>query len=185
MSRNVTFIIVALIAAALVSGCASKTPLEQALESRAAYKANLNSFFVRETPLVDAAAEAEVVEAEADDEAVEEAVEEAVGEDGEPLEVEVPTRTDAVLDIIVQHDTADPLPGVTLDITMVDGERNEVGHWTVYVDTEGLPKANQRPVTHILEGVDYEEGYGFNVEVRDGIPPAEYGDYQELSGLGG
>ncbi len=178
MSQNVSrYLVLAVLVVVSLGGCASKTPVEQALESRAAYKATLNSFFVKETPLAEMPAAVEE-EAEAG------AASDAEAPEGEqPVEVPIPTRRDAMLDIIVQHDSRDPLAGLTLDITMVDGGENEVGHWKLWVDTEGLPKANQRTVTHVLEGVDYEEGYGFNVEVRQGIPPSEYGDYRELAGI--
>jgi hypothetical protein len=164
------------VCAALVAACASKTPAERVAESRSAYKATLNSFFVKETPL-EPVEEAMAGEAEAEDEA--EAGAEA--EDEMPMAVEV--RKDAVLDVIVQHQTNDPLAGITLDISMVDGAQNELEHWQYWVDTTGLPKANQRPYSIVFEDVDYQEGYGFNVEVRQPVPESERGAYREFEGL--
>lgn len=92
-------------------------------------------------------------------------------------------RLDAVLDVIVQHDSNKPLDGITLDVTMVDGQQNEVDSWRYWVDTKGLPKANQRPYSLVFEDVAYEEGYGFHVEVRSPIAPSERGDYREFEGL--
>ncbi|MDH3403784.1 MAG: hypothetical protein OEP45_09240 [Acidobacteriota bacterium] len=174
------------ICAVSLGACSSPTPLERVDASRAEYKASLNSFFVQETPLVEEAAPGEGVEGE------EEMGEEATGEPpagseeiaaGEEEALVVPGRLDAVLDVIVQHDSRSPLDGVTLDITMVDGEQRELARWTRWVDTAGLPKANQRPFSIVLEDVDYEEGYGFYVEVRPAVPAAERGAYREYDGL--
>lgn len=169
----------------LLGACASQTPLEQLEESRSLYKATLNSFFVRETPPVEespaaeVAAEGETAEGAAPMEADAAADMEASGEEAAPI----PVRLDAVLDVIVQHDAYEPIKGITLDITMVDGSQNQVEHWLRWVDTEGLPKANQRPYSIVLEDVPYQEGYGFNVEVRRPVPVAERGDYREYDGL--
>lgn len=163
----------------LAVGCASKTPAERVTESRAAYKATLNSFFVKETPL-EVALEAEVGE---EGEAVAEATDEVAPMDEEAMPVASAVRKDAVLDVIVQHQTANPLAGLTLDISMVDSAQNELEHWRYWVDTTGLPKANQRPYSIVFEDVAYEEGYGFHVEVRPSVPEAERGEYREFEGL--
>lgn len=174
----------AIVVCALTLGaCASKTPLEQLEESRSLYKATLNGFFAQEVPLVEEPAMDEAAEGEAGGEAEEPAAEGTEdGAEGEAVEP-VPTRTDVTVDILVQHDAYVPLSGVTVDITMVDGEQNEVARWLRWVDTEGLPKANQKPVSMVFEDVPYQEGYGFHAEVRYPIPPAERGDYREFEGL--
>lgn len=154
--------------------CASKTPLERVAQSRADYKATLNSYFIKETPIVEEAVELEE-EAEAP-------AEEAAG-DAEPMPAPEVLRQDAVLDVIVQHDTNEPLAGLTLDITMVDDDKNEVAHWLHWIDTSGLLKANQRPYSIVFEGVDYQEGYGFHAEVRHPVAESERGQYREFEGL--
>jgi hypothetical protein len=173
---RVAFIVVC---AALVAACASKTPAERVAESRSAYKATLNSFFVKETPLE---AETDMVEgdAEADAEGDTEADATALAEEEVPVAVEV--KKDAVLDVIVQHQTNEPLAGLTLDISMVDGAQKELAHWRYWIDTTGLLKANQRPYSIVFEDVAYEEGYGFNVEVRQAVPESERGEYREFQG---
>jgi hypothetical protein len=173
------------VCSALLAACASKTPAERVAESRSAYKATLNSFFVKETP-VEAEMAATPGEGEESAEMAAGSEAEAAGEgvdaEGEmPVAVEV--RKDAVLDVIVQHQTNDPLPGITLDISMVDGAQNEVAHWQYWVDTAGLPKANQRPYSIVFEDIAYQEGYGFNVEVRQPVPESERGAYREFEGL--
>ncbi len=187
VSRNVNCALLALIVVAVLAGCASKTPVEQMIEARAAYKVSLNPFFTKQVPV--GGAEAAPVGEEASDADASEvgsdegvAAAEDVGTAEEPP-VEVPMQTNVHLDIIVQHRLDEALEGLTLDISMIDDKQNEVGQWKVWVETAGLLKANQLPVTHVLEDVDFEEGYGFNVEVRSGIPPSEYGDYREFDGL--
>jgi len=169
------------ICVALLASCSSPTPAERVAASRAEYKATLNSFFVKETPLEVEMGAAEG--AETGETAGEEMAEAAVEGDEEMTAVEPEVRQDLVLDVIVQHDSPSPLDGVTLDITMVDAARNEVERWRSWVDTQGLPKANQRPFTIEFQDVAYEEGYGFYVEVRHPIPEAERGDYREFEGL--
>lgn len=162
----------------LLASCTSRTPAEKVAATRAEYKATLNSFFVKETPLEVVVPEGEAAEgAVADDSA------EAPMEGDEAPPAEVPVRQDAVLDVIVQHDTSSPLAGLTLDISMVDSAENEIESWRRWIDTEGLPKANQRPYSIVFEDVAYEEGHGFFVEIRHPIAEAERGQYREFEGL--
>jgi hypothetical protein len=181
--------LIIVLCALLAGACASPTPLEQLEESRALYKATLNSFFVKETPLVEEAP-ADEMALEGDAGEADSMAEEATGAEGEGEEaaaeespLPVPVRQDAVLDVIVQHDAYEPIAGVTLDIIMVDAEQNELGHWLRWVDTEGLQVANQRPFTIVLEDIPYPEGYGFHVEVRHPVPAAARADYREYEGL--
>ncbi len=172
------------ICAVSLGACSSSTPFEKLEATRAEYKASLNSFFIKEVPL-----EVEPIPAvEGEDEAGEAAAESEdpgdATEDGEEMAmVEPEVRQDAMLDVIVQHDSRNPLEGVTLDITMVDADQQELARWRRWVDTAGLPKANQRPVSLVLEDVDYEEGYGFFVEVRAFVPESERGEYREFDGI--
>ena len=55
----------------------------------------------------------------------------------------------------------------------------------LWVDTADLPQATQTQFTHLLEDVDYIEGYAFSVEVRHPIPAAEWADYREFAEAGG
>ncbi len=153
-----------------LAGCAEKSPLEKMMENRARYSARLNGFYVQAQPLV-----AEVV-ADAETEAGEEtaAVEEA------PVEI----VQNAHLDILVQHDSSVKLPGITLDITQVDVAKSQKGHWRMWVDTSRVEKANPTQYSYVIEGVDYVEGDGFNVEVRHLVPEAERGEYQEFANVG-
>lgn len=174
-------LLVALSTLAMI-GCAPKSPEEKVADLRARYSAELNSFIVRQAP-VEPAAPVDAVADEPADESAPAADDAADGEEPvEPAEPEM--RQDVMLDILVWHDANESLPGITLEVTMADGE-TELESWRVYVDTAGLPKANKRAVTHVLEGVDYVEGYGFNVGVRSPVPAAERGAYKEFSALDG
>ncbi len=167
------FLVIAVVCSVSLVACASKTPSERVARSRSEYKANLNSYFITQTPIIEETTE---LEGETDP-----AAEEAAG-DAELMPAPE-TRQDAMLDVIVQHDTNEPLAGLTLDITMVDDDENEVTHWLHWVDTTGLLKANQRPYSIVLEGVDHQEGYGFYAEVRHPVAETERGQYREFEGL--
>jgi hypothetical protein len=177
--RTRFFLALIVICAVSLAGCASKTPVEHVAASRAAYKATLNSFFVKETPIVDETVD---LVGEVESEAVTESgAEPEAGDAGSMPAPEV--RQDAVLDVIVQHDTREQLAGLTLDVSMVDAEENEIRHWLHWIDTTGLLKANQRPYSIVFEDVDYQEGYGFHVEVRHPLADSELGQYREFDGL--
>ena len=180
---RISLVFIAICAVSL-GACSSSTPLEKLEATRAEYKATLNSFFVKETPLESAPLAAVEGEVETADQAAgsEGSEGETEGEE-EMAMVEPEVRLDAMLDVIVQHDSRNPLPGITIDVTMVDAAQQELGRWTRWVDTTGLPKANQRPVSLELEDVAYEEGFGFFVEVRSPIAESERGEYREYEGI--
>lgn len=179
MRRATTFF--ALLCAALtVWACEEATPEEKVAKARARYSVTLNGFFAKERPM----AEPEV--ATEGEEMPEEAAEADGGEGEEgadPMDEELagPQLVNILLDLIVQHDLDDALPGITVDLIMVDADKNEKGAWKIWIDTAGLPEANQKQVTHELEGVDYEEGDAFSVEIRSSVPPEEYASYREFA----
>ncbi len=95
-----------------------------------------------------------------------------------------PANPNIMLDILIQHDSPEMLPGITVDITMADADGNQKGAWKVWFDTADLLKANVRSYTHVLEEVPWEEGLGFFAEVRHPVPVEERGEYQEFSPAG-
>ncbi len=172
--------VVVLAAIVGLAACSQKSPEEQVAEERGRYKATLNGFLVQPQPdLVAVDVEAAPAGGEA------EAAEPAAEDEPEMVVEELPPpNPDVLLDILVQHDSNRPLAGVTVDVSMVDSAQVEKGAWKVWVDTSGLKKGNHLQVTHVLKGVDYAEGDGFFVEVRNPIPAAERGEYREFSSPG-
>ncbi len=154
--------------------CGPKSHAEKVAQTRALYSARLNGFVVEEEPLVE-----EVIgeiEASAEGADVEEvALEEPA--DFEPVAV----SQRVLLDILIQHDTYDKLPGITVEISMADPSGQEKDHWRAWFDTSDIPKATVTQFTHILEDVSYEEGDGFYVEVRQPVPEEEWGEYKEFA----
>jgi hypothetical protein len=117
-----------MLAAGLV-GCSAKSPEEKVAQVRSLYKARLNGFIVREEP---AGEVEEFVETEisADEPAAEEvAAEEMAEEEGLETLEPVPVIQKVMLDILIQHDSDEKLPGVTVDISMVDGQGNDKGYY--------------------------------------------------------
>jgi hypothetical protein len=161
------------------SGCAKASPQDRVAKLRARYKAELNGFIVRaqpqEEPLGGEMAGEEIAE--------EEGVGLEPGSGEEVAEAPVQVRQDVLLDILLQHDSAEKLDGVTLDIHMVDQSQREKGHWLLWVDTSSLQKATHTQFTHVLEDNPYEEGDGFAVEVRHPVPVEERGEYREFTAL--
>lgn len=176
--------------------CASKSPEEKVAQIRALYSARLNGFLIEEEPLVvDPIGAGEIDdptvadEPPAEPEAESPMDGEADGEEdmGEEVvqPVSVPVRQRARLDILIQNDSYDRLPGVTVDISMANSAGEEKNHWRVWFDTADVGKASVTQFTHVLEDVSYEEGDGFFAEIRKPIPPEERSEYREFSeGLG-
>ena len=157
-----------------VSACGPSSPGDKIARTRALYSARLNGFVVEEEPIIEEPiAEAEALPAEAGTEAAE--LEEPA--DFEPVAV----SQRVLLDILIQHDSSEKLPGITVEISMADPAGQEKDHWRVWFDTSDIEKANVTQFTHILEDVSYEEGDGFFVEVRHPVPEEERGEYKEFA----
>lgn len=180
-----------LLAAAVALGLAACEPLppeEQVAELRGDYTAELNSFNVRETPMVEESGmevgdETEMTDLDTADEAgaaAEPAIEPAI--EGEEVVEEMPMRQDVMLDIVLYKQSGDErLPGLTLDVSQVDAQENDKASYRIWVDTSRLNKGSRRAVSYVLEDVDFEEGDKFAVEVRPNVPPEVRDQYQEFA----
>ena len=164
----------------ILTACGGGTPEERVARTRGMYSARLNGF------LVQAPAEREPMAEEATEEGAEamEPEAEAEGEMAEEMEPAPPANPNILLDILIQHDSPEILPGITVDISMADPEGNQKGAWKVWFDTSKMLKANVTPYTHVLEDVPYVEGDGFFAEIRHPIPVEERGEYKEFSTAG-
>ena len=176
-----------LLAAAVALGLAACEPLppeEQVAELRGDYTAELNSFNVRETPMVEESGmevgdETEMADVDGPDEA-EPAIEPAM--EGEEVVEEMPMRQDVMLDVVLYKQSGDErLPGLTLDVSQVDAQENDKASYRIWVDTSTLNKGSRRAVSYVLEDVDFEEGDKFAVEVRPNVPPEVRDQYQEFA----
>ncbi len=158
-------------------GCAPKSPEEKVAQLRSRYKARLNGFIVQREPVEEMSAALEEVP--------ETPIEAAEGLEAEEVaEVEsmtAPVGQKILLDVLIQHDSTERLPGLTVDVSMVDPGKQEKEHWRVWFDTSGMAKATPTQFTHILEGVAYEEGDGFSAEVRHPVPAEERSEYREFA----
>ena len=181
---RISALAVALALALTIGACGPKDPAEKVAKLRSFYAAELNGFLVLEPPPPDYTdvAPPEEGEGAADPEA--DAGDGEEGDEGAEDMEEAPAEPESIdvqLDILVKHRSPESLPGITLDITMVDGLKKAKGHWLWWVDTSGIAKATVTQFTHVLEDVSYELGDGFNVEVRHPVPADERGQYREFS----
>lgn len=174
-----------LVLAALVlvslAACQPKSPQERVAAMRGDYSAELNSFNVVQTPMVEesdmdmATDEAAAPDAAGADEA---AADEATGDE---IVEEVPMRQDVNLDVVVRKVSgSDRLPGITLDVYQVDADEHDKTSYRIWVDTSTLNKGSRQAVSYVLEDVDYAPGDKFAVEVRPNVPPELYGQYREF-----
>lgn len=180
MSRLTTpRFVLALVALALAAGCAEKSPIERMEAIRAEYSASLNGFVVKAPepePMDEVDAEADTEEVgEVDDELAAALAAEAVTG---------PVASNILLDFVVRTNSDETLPGVTVDVTMGNAA-GEKERWEVWIDSSELtPRGPGMQLTHELEGVMYEEGDGFHVEVRHPIPEEERNTYREYADAG-
>jgi hypothetical protein len=86
-----------------------------------------------------------------------------------------------ILDVLVQFDGTEPLPGITLDVSVADAAGKEKASRKVWVSTQGVARGVSRQVTVKLDDVPYQPGDGFFVEVRSPIPASERGEYREFA----
>ena len=173
----------------VLTACGGGSPEEKVSRLRGMYSARLNGFLVQQPEPVMPEMGAEEG-AEGEEPGAEPAGEPAEGEgdgempEGEMVEETPPANPNILLDILVQHDSPEILPGITVDVSMADADGNEKGAWRVFFDTSKVLKANVTPYSHVLEDVPYVEGDGFFAEVRHPVPPEERGEYQEFSSAG-
>jgi hypothetical protein len=155
------------------------TPEEKVARTRVRYEASINGFVVQQQPLETPPPPADEPEGGESPEASE-----GVEEEGEQVELEpISLRQDVLVDVVIRHESAEKLDGITVDITMADGER-EIETWRVWFDTSKIEKGPGSQFSHTLEDVDYQPGYGFGAEIRFPIPAEERSQYREFADAG-
>jgi hypothetical protein len=85
------------------------------------------------------------------------------------------------LDVLVSHDSPEPLAGLTLDVSHLGADRKEKRHLREWIDTDGLAAGAAKQFTLRLDGALYAPGDLFKVAVRDPVPAADRSLYREFS----
>jgi hypothetical protein len=88
-----------------------------------------------------------------------------------------------ILDVLVGWQGGEPLPGLTLDVSMAAPGGAEKAHRRVWIETAGVDRGGEQ-ITLELADLPWEPGDGFFVEVRSPVPAAERGDYREFAAGG-
>jgi hypothetical protein len=194
--RGLPLLLAAAVAVTLAA-CDPVPPAERVADLRNDYEAELNSFNVIETPMVEESGmevgdETAMGEEPMDDAAAEGAVSEggadaAAAADGDApadggVVEEMPMRQDVMLDVVLRKVSGDErLPGLTLDVYQVDAQQTDKANFRIWVDTSGLAKGSRRAVSYVLEDVDFTEGDAFAVEVRPNVPEPVREQYREFA----
>lgn len=170
--------------------CQPSDPAAQVAKARGDYQVKLNSFLVMEPEVP------EVVEPELDPATdtggmavsgavaavAAETAEEAEEGGEEAIPEEVGPRTSTVLfDLVVRFEGSDPLPGVTVEISHVDAERNEKELRFHYLETGEIRRGGSQQIELVLEGFEIEEGDAFSVDLQSFVAPEDYGRYREFA----
>lgn len=191
----VSFSALLLLVVGLVA-CGPGSPEERVTQTRAQYTVSLEAWFPKveepaepdlelEPAEAEGEAPGEAGAAEATEEPVAEEAAEAEGEgeagEGEATEVESgPTTTNIHFDTLVLFSGSDSLPGVTVDVTQAGASGSEKETWRVFLETEGMVKAEARQIGFELP-VEFEEGDQFSVQLLKYVDPANYGEYKEYA----
>lgn len=88
-----------------------------------------------------------------------------------------------ILDVLVGWQGGEPLPGLTLDVSMAAPGGAEKAHRRVWIETAGVDRGGEQ-ISLELADLPWEPGDGFFVEVRSPVPAAERGDYREFAAGG-
>lgn len=154
-------------------------------ELRGSYTAELRGWIAKEQP----AAVVDEVQTVSDQETEDEAGAQEEAAEDEVKVSQVPASKDVLLDIVLRHEGAGKLPGITLDVyqletapeegEQVDPTDSPKDHWRIYVDTSDL--VLEKRVTHTLEDVDVEDDDGFALMIRSSVPPEEQSEYKEFA----
>jgi len=92
-----------------------------------------------------------------------------------------PGKQEILLDVLIAFDGREPLEGITLDLSMADGAGREKARRALWADVSGLERGGSRQLTLVVDGLPYQAGDGFWIEVRSPVPESERGSYRELA----
>lgn len=192
----------ALLSTLLLVGCPAGSPEEQVAAKRADFTVELNSWYATvENEAMDEMAEAvegEAVEGEADDagdegEAADDAGDEMDGDamagdemDGDAMsDMTGPQPHTIVFDLLVAYNgRGDALPGITLKVTHAAAGGTEKDSWLEYIELPQMTKSVPEQVAFQKEGVLFEEGDVFAVNLSKSVPAAERSQYREFQAAG-
>jgi len=149
-------------------GCSETDPQEKVAKLRTRYSAKPTGLIVRQQPLEEPDLDADQTHADPETDVV-------------VLDSPTPLRQDILLDVLVRYDASERLPGITLEIGILDPAGNVKDSMRRYVDTAALGRGPGSQFQIILEDVDYIDGDQFTVEIRHPIPLEERDEYQEFS----
>ncbi len=93
-------------------------------------------------------------------------------------------RQEVVVDVLLSWHGQEALPGVTLDLSMVDARGELKASRKLWAETQGMVKGSSHQLEFTLSDLDYVEGDGFHVEVRSPVPAALRVEYREFEGTG-
>lgn len=202
MRRSHLYLAALIVSCLVLVGCPAGSPEEQVAAKRALYTVELNSWYAEaESEPVDETVEIPVEgeEAAAEDDAgqvmdVDEADEPnaadeiAAEDEGEGPDVTVaagPELHTIVFDLLVLYDGRDePLPGLTVEVTHAGADGQEKGSWLQYLEMPNIAKGVSKQVGFQREGVVFEEGDVFAVNVNKNVPADLRSEYREFQTAG-
>ena len=200
MQSRISKVLLCCTALLIVTGlvaCKQPTPEERVAAARAKYRVTLNTFVAQEPAMEEMTDDGMMDATDGMDEGEEMAMDDAdaTSEDADMAADEMsdgdmamddaaasgPQPTDILLDLVVLFEGNDPLDGLTLDISQADPFEKEKATFRHYIEIPSMVKSETRQVSFVLEGVDYEVGDLFSVNLREYVAPEDRAAYREFA----
>lgn len=169
--------------------CTPSDPAARVAAARSDYKAQLSGWIIRaEEPEEVVSIDDGEADLEGEDDgevaAPDADMDADMAMDTAPIEVD-PRSQSVLFDVIVLYSGSRPLPGITVDISHRDASGVEKVVRRHYLEVPRVRRGATEQVDFELDGWDLADGDSFSVEVRQGVPEAERGEYREFQEAGG
>ncbi len=157
------------LAAAAGLACSRKSPADKIAEVRNQYTVQ-DARPQKQNPIGDASA-MDVALSEGEE----------AREAGTAAPAQAARPTSILFDVVLSFRGSQSLPGITLDITHTDAQGRTKEVRRQYVETPKMTNSGVLQQGFVLDNLQYEEGDGFQVDVRSFIPVEERGEYREFA----
>jgi hypothetical protein len=84
------------------------------------------------------------------------------------------------LDLEIQHDSPDKLPGLTVEVVQTDSLGREKAHHRLWLEVAALQPGAPTRTTHLLPEIPYTVGDVFTTSIRGQVPEPEWPLYKEF-----
>ena len=92
-----------------------------------------------------------------------------------------PRSVEVIFDLLVTHQQAENLPGITLDVSHADPFGKEKRTWRRYLEVPEMIKGKSAQLSFTEKVDNFVEGDTFSVILEKNVAPADRGAYREFA----